>query len=294
MTAAAAVYCLKQHTKEADYVEVIDNGARDDSDDLRLWPSYWNQGISCRVLKSVLVAESGFFRAMFSNAWKVRRFRQAQSTLTSRQENELLQVHLYEDNKYAMMSVFQALTRLPVRPLWYTIDGELWRLLSIPGTYNDKLTTILGWCREMYFLADKYDMPAVRRLCAEHLFHRIFEIAWDYMKTHWQFDEGPAAFLTHFFNIVFDKLGHFPQDLFDIYCSAVLHYQQLEYDVGVLLDAAEKCPGLLRRVTEAMIGEKTTMHHYAHSVTQHAQRYSYEAKVLREVWRKVRDDNAQT
>jgi hypothetical protein len=98
MASAAVVYALKQRAKQAEYVTVTDEASRDDPDNPMFKLAPYNHGRPYQILKSVLISESGFFRAMFRNNFKVKHLRSSHAGTDFHQETETSEVHLYDDH----------------------------------------------------------------------------------------------------------------------------------------------------------------------------------------------------
>ena len=167
-------------------------------------------------------------------------------------------VRLHDDDRKAIAIRF---SRLEAHP--ETSTAESIRTLKKsdyfmrPGCFLS--FDFLDVLTEMYLIADKYDMPALRNTIASQLLPEHLKAPPLAARSgHPYFCQGyfcrrykytaycrQSSFLRAFFDKIIDKLGDFPEELFEAFYLGVKQYANLDGDVQALMNAAAEYPDLL-------------------------------------------------
>ena len=119
---------------------------------------------------------------------------------------------------------------------------------------NLKATECIKIVIELYIVADKYDMPTIQKQSAWTMMcgwvqKLVLEI--DLGETT-QYDSYQHAVKEVFFNVVCDRLGDYPQDLYLFFQFCVMLALVKHKNADILLSAARAYPDLLMFVASKL------------------------------------------
>ncbi|KPI37803.1 uncharacterized protein AB675_126 [Cyphellophora attinorum] len=162
-----------------------------------------------RMQKRFLVQESGYFKAMLDSP-----FLEASSGI----------IQLHEDPARGLKLVLDALDTGPSA-------HQILRSSFVGNGLSDARR--ISDAEEMYIVADKYDMPSVRKLVVEEFLPQAFN---NFCLSHPYSSMSRASLLsTHysFLNKHFSAMGGYPSDLWPFYVTMVVDYQHTDPEVDL-------------------------------------------------------------
>ncbi|KPI37787.1 uncharacterized protein AB675_165 [Cyphellophora attinorum] len=201
------------------------------------------------ISKSVLIAESDYFKAMFRNPCK--------ETMSSKVELEgdgdTMNLVLYYLRGPRGSKLQDRLGAWWDREHYGFFEVEDPWQIGDEDNWDDQRQDmrLLNELIDLYVIADKYLMDGLRKICTEEFFPRFLMIL---LNTHGdkraraQYHE--QGFLKKFFRVVCDRLGDFPEDLFDLYKTVLLLNIRAGQDAEAMFVAAAEYPELRQYVAK--------------------------------------------
>ncbi|KPI39760.1 uncharacterized protein AB675_3359 [Cyphellophora attinorum] len=186
-----------------------------------------------RILKSTLTRESGFFETLFKNDW---------------QETTSGVVELTGDDDLALALVLQQLRNAETTAQFaQSINDVLTDSVTVGNHMNDFYLAM-----EMYMVADKYDMPALRIVLAQTTLPRLLKKLY---YTPGLDTGGQSDFTRYLYEHYCDRLGEYPEELFDVYCHSVAHLRNEGHDVSQFIECIGQNPKFLKRLATCNGGD---------------------------------------
>jgi hypothetical protein len=189
-----------------------------------------SSSFSLQIPKSILIRESGFFATLFRGSW---------------QEAESGVVTLRDDHVRAMILVLTALKGVnddldfarDIRALSVGLIDRFPVWIPTQEAYN----IVVG----MYLIADKYDIPVLRKVLAEFTLVTMFEPS---------SDRFMASSQPEFVALVYERLsaalGEYPADLFDLVCVGATHFLGKDGNADYIIEHISSNPRLLKHLIQ--------------------------------------------
>ncbi|KPI39635.1 uncharacterized protein AB675_3360 [Cyphellophora attinorum] len=187
------------------------------------------------IPKSTLTRESGYFATLFKGTWH---------------EVESGVIRLRGDHGLAMVFVLGILdagadptkfVRL-TQVLSVSLVSELPRRETTQYAYD----TAVG----VYTIADKYDMPVLRKHMAELALPIMFKQSFD---KEWPFSPSQLNFVAHVYVRFSEELGEYPEDLFDLVCSGAAHFLGKDGNADHIIEHISSNPKLLKHLIRDLV-----------------------------------------
>ena len=224
-----------------------------------------------RILKSRLIQHSGYFGVMFQDDSKVLLSSTAHQIITDDlQETQTGKVVLREDDLQALNSLLSALIYQSGHPEVHLRREILERLPGIcwnksaqdnpkhpqaqtnSSANDDKLIKLTTLLKNFCIMADKYDMQWLHQFVTG-----ITPSIWSHLWNHGCGTSNcceASTFIKSYYEQFDSITSGYPQDLWDFFVNALVHYQRFEpQSVHLLFEKLDKTPDMMKVAIRASV-----------------------------------------